>query len=199
MTDEMLPATTDTPRRREDIPEEADERLYQQAARGRIVALPLALGFISLGVLLLAAPSLDGVTITIPIVILLMTASLVLTNLFRFFASGRRERGLFFLALVLLLTGAVLAFMVNVDDALAWWPLIIVGMGLALIITFVVERQHERGLIGAGLVMIAAAGVALLVTHELVPQELVDILSDYWPLIIAFIGITLIPLAFRRG
>lgn len=178
------------------------EREYQQTARGRLTAFPLAVGFITLGVLLLLEGRIEGFDVTLPVAILIMAAALVLTHLFRFFISGRRERGLLFLALVILTLGGVLAlFSVAGDhfDPYEWWPLALVGTSAALFMTFVLERQHERGLVGLSILILVAAGVALLVTHEVISPKVTDQVADFWPLAIAFIGITLIPLTLRRS
>ncbi|MBZ0308258.1 MAG: hypothetical protein K8I82_19495 [Anaerolineae bacterium] len=181
--------------------EQAEEKTYRQAARGRIVTFPFALGLIVLGVLLLVAPEIEGFDVTLPVGVMVMVAAFVLTNLFRFFSSGRRERGLYFLALVLISFGVVLAVIVNIPDADAseWWPLVLVGISLSYFFTFIFERQHENGLVGVGLLVMIAAVVALMVTVGVIPQEVLDTAGDYWPLLIAFVGVTLIPLAFRQG
>lgn len=187
---------------RREAPEESADRPYRQAARGRLVALPFALGLITLGLLFLAAPQIDGFEVNLSVIALIMTAAFVLTNMFRFFASGRRERGLIFLALVILFLGAVFALMIVGGDELTaerWWPLTLVGVAMALFMTFIVERQHEAGLIGLGFMVLAAAGISFLVTLDIIPESLIDSISDYWPLIIAFMGITLVPLALRRS
>lgn len=181
--------------------EQAEEKTYRQAARGRIVTFPFALGLILLGVLLLVAPEIEGFDVNLPVALMVMVAAFVLTNLFRFFASGRRERGLYFLALVLISFGVVLAVIVNIPnaDASEWWPLVLVGISLSYFLTFIFERQHETGLVGVGLLVMIAAVAALMVTAGVIPQDILDTAKDYWPLLIAFLGVTLIPLAFRRG
>lgn len=178
-----------------------EEESYQQNASGRITALPLALGLIALGLLLLLQEQVEGFTVTLPVAALILIAALVLTNLFRFFASGRRERGLFFLALMALALGGMLALVSLAGETfqpVEWWPLTLIGTAGALLVTFIFEREHERGLLGLAILTLAAGGVALLVTLGTVPQELTDQTAKYFPLAIAFIGITLIPMALRR-
>src|SRR5690606_5780698 len=121
---------------------------------------------------------------------------------FRFFASGRRERGLFFLALVVLFFGGIVAAISVANttvDIHQNWPVVIVGLGVAFLITFAFERQHERGLLSLAGLMFLSSAVAFLVTLEIIPHDVIDTVADYWPLISAFIGITLIPLALRRS
>ena len=195
----ILPAVRPTqPRSLEDD----EDRAFQQTARGRITVFPFAIGLITLGALLLAEPRVEGFDVTPAIAALIIAASLVLTNIFRFFASGRRERGLLFIALAVLSLGAVLAFISLSGDSfevIDWWPLVLVGGAGALFLTWLFERQHERGLLGLAALFLLSAGVALTVTLEIIPQDTVDQVADYFPLLIAFIGLTLIPLALRRS
>ncbi len=167
----------------------------------RIAAFPFAVGLICLGILLLLAPYVEGLSITLPIATLIILASLVLTYLFRFFVSGRGERGLVFLALIILSLGGLIALFSLSGDQLTvkeWWPLTLFSVAASLCLTFVVEREHERGLLGLAVLFMVAGIVALSVTLEIIPQNLIASVADYFPLVIAFIGITMIPLALRR-
>ncbi len=181
---------------------QAETETYTQTARGRLTALPFGLGFIALGVLLLIEDQVTGLDMTPPIIGLMMGASLVLTFLFRFFASGRQERGLLFLAVSLLSLGGLgAAFSVAPDtfDLAEWYPLALVGVALALFLTYAFERQAERGLLGVGALFLVMASAAFLVTFEVIPQNVLDQIADYWPLLIALLGITLVPVALRRS
>lgn len=181
--------------------EQSEDKPYRQAARGRIVVLPFAMGLISLGILLLLEPQIEGFDVTFPIAILILLAAFVLTNLFRFFVSGRRERGLLFLALMILSFGGVLAA-ISVQgqqvDGIELLMFLLVGIAVSLLITYVAERQHDTGLVNLALLILLAASIALLVSQEIISQELMDTAADYFPLVIAFLGVTLVPLALRR-
>lgn len=169
---------------------------YTQNARGRITAMPFAASLILLGGLLLAQNYLENLAISWPIAVLMLTVGLSLTYVFRFFISGRRERGTFFLALTLLSVGialGVLVLMANSFPADEWWPLCIVAVGAATCLTWGLEREHERGLLGVGLLLLLSGSVALAVTLGAVPQTVLDHAADYFPLVLVFIGITLIP------
>lgn len=175
------------------------ENTYTQNAQGRFIALPFALGLVALGGLLLVEDQIEGFSVTPVVAALLLISALVLTNLFRFFASGRRERGLFFLALMTMGIGAALAVM-NVQslEVTEWYPLTMFGIALAFFITFIFERQHERGLLGLTILFAEAGAIGLLVTQGGISDDILEQTADYFPLIIAVIGITLIPLALRR-
>lgn len=180
--------------------EQAVSASYQQTARGRIVALPFAVGLMTLGVLLLVAPYVEGLDITAPIAALILIASLVLSNLFRFFIGGRRERGQLFLAvLTLSFGGAIAVISLGGLEAYTWWPLTLLGTALALTITYLADIQRDMRLLGLAGLTLLAGSVALLVTLEVLPASLMDALADFWPLLIALLGVTLIPLALRRS
>lgn len=194
MTDKSLTTLSQSP-------EQDSSETYTQLASGRIAAFPLAIGLIALGALLLLAPFLDGFSVTVPNALVIMLASLLLTYLFRFFVSGRQERGLIFLAMLLFSLGAVLAlFSLNGENLPVeqWWPLLILGFAMSLGVTFALEREHERGLLSLAIVFGVAGLVALSVTLEVIPAQTIELVADYFPLVIAFIGITLIPLGLRR-
>jgi|GEM_PF-7124802 len=205
MTDQQLPSedipASNLPAKRQpDAPRGLQqENTYTQNARGRITVLPFSLGLIALGGLLLIQEQIEGFDVTPIVAGVILTATLVLTNLFRFFASGRQERGLFFLALLMMAFGGVLA-VINILtlDIDTWYPLLFFGIAAASLGTFIFERQHERALVGLA-VLCSIAGIAGLSTsQDILEQDILDQAADYFPLIIAIIGVTLIPLALRR-
>lgn len=183
------------------LPESSEEQVYQQAVRDRISVLPLALGFIVLGILLLLRNQVEGLEITLPAALLILLAAFVLTSLFRFFTSRRQERGLFFLALLGLLLGGVLA-LVNVlgleVESLLWTPILLGSLGTATVLTALLARGRDAQMLRLGMLLLLGTGIALLVTQEIIPSTWVDSVVDYFPLLIAFVGVLLVPLALRR-
>ena len=64
---------------------------------------------------------------------------------------------------------------------------------------FLFERSHQAGLVFPGIILLFTAGVAFLITLEIIDDDAQDIIADYWPLLLAFIGITLLlPSALTR-
>ncbi|MFP4322007.1 MAG: hypothetical protein ACLFTK_06095 [Anaerolineales bacterium] len=182
--------------------QQAESETYTQTARGRIIALPFALGFILLGGLLLAENQLTSFEVTPAIAGLILGAGLVLTFLFRFFASRRQERGLLFLALSLLGIAAVVGLFSiapSTFNLAEWYPLLFLSISLALVVTFLLDRQSERGILGVAALFVVMGGAAFLVSFDIIPQDILQQIADYWPLLIALLGITLVPVALRRS
>lgn len=184
-------------------PQEFTPEFVRQQRSGRLAIFPLAMGLIGLGMLMVAStagwiPSLD---VTAPSAIVILLGALTLTFVFRFFLSGRRERGLFFIALVMMMWGLVIAL-----DTLSggnfpldeYYPLFLGGVGIAFFFTFLFERTHQVGLILPGVTLIFASGVALSVTRDLLSEDFRNLITDYYPLIFTLIGLTLLPVALRR-
>lgn len=172
----------------------------RQKRSNRLAIFPLAMGFITLGGLLLAEDRIEELEVTLPAAIVIIVGALVLTYIFRFFTSGRRERGLFFLATVMMVWGIVIALTVlNRDEfeIAEFWPLILAGIGVAFFFTFLLERTHQVGLVFPGIILMFASAVAFAVTLEVINQSMLDTIADYWPLVIAFVGLTLLPTALQ--
>ncbi|NJL93830.1 MAG: hypothetical protein HC915_08900 [Anaerolineae bacterium] len=179
---------------------QTEDKPYAQAARGRLAVLPFSLGLIGLGAFLLARPEIEGVNLNAQTLGVLFGAVWVLSTLLRFFATGRRERGLLYLALILLSIGGLFGAAVVSDGALdltAWWPLLLLSAALSLVVTFILERQHEAGLLTLALFLGVSGGSALLVTQDVLQVDFLERLEDYFPLLIALGGVLLIPLAMR--
>lgn len=180
--------------------EELPPEMVRQQVGSRWTILPLAFGFIGAGALLLAGNLNEDIEVNAGAGLIIILGTLVLTNFFRFFESGRRDRGLFFVAIVLLLWG-VLVGMDNITNdrfrIADYWTLLGAGVGFAFIITFLFERTHQVGLIFPGILLIVASGVGVMVTQELISQSFQDFLVDYMMLIVAFVGLSLIPVALQ--
>ncbi len=203
---------TETRRRRVRQPSErtAEERdrvreiqpeLIRQQRPGRLAIAPLAFGLIGLGGLLLAENFVEELEITAGAAIIILLGSFVLTTVFRFFESGRRQRGLFFVGNVLLIWGGVVALNVLREDKFPldeFWPLTIAGVGAAFFITFLFERNHQAGLVFPGIILMFASGIAFLVTLDVIGPDLTDGVKDFWPLIVAVVGLLLFPAAFQK-
>ncbi len=180
---------------------EIQPELIRQQRPGRLAIAPLAFGLIGLGSLLLAENFMEELEITAGAAITILLGSFVLTTVFRFFESGRRQRGLFFVGVVLLIWGGVVALNVLRDDKFPldeFWPLTIAGVGAAFFITFLFERNHQAGLVFPGIILMFASGIAFLVTLDVIGPDLTDGVKDFWPLMVAVVGLLLFPAAFQK-
>lgn len=198
MTDEMLNPNlnADDTEAEADLPRAARAQQFRQTRRAQVSTTLPALLMIILGVLYLLNPA----ELTPSLALALGVGALGLSLIARFLLNARRERGLFFFGLVILGWIGVLAVLVARDIALTQgWPLLIVIIGLAALLTFLFERNHERGLIVPGILLIAGGGLALLFTLRLVPNDTLRIVAAYWPLIFVVLALALLPRTFRES
>jgi hypothetical protein len=184
----------------DDVDADADLSRPSRAMQFRIqrrsqvsTAIP-ALVLIALGVVYLIKPS----ELTYPLAIGVGVGALGLSLAMRFLLNARRERGLFFIGTLLLLwLGLVaLANSGNVEIGQTW-PLAVSAVGLAMLLSFVFERTHDRGLLLPGLVLIVAGGVALLFTMGALPGNLLTGVALYWPVLLLVVALAILPRAIR--
>lgn len=188
------------PGRANGAPQMISSRSRQKSAN-RLAIFPLAMGFIGLGLLLLAEDYVEELTVSSGASVIILIGSLVLTYIFRFFTSGRRERGLFFLAVVTTAWGSLLALTIVDGESFPFdefWPLLLAGVGVAFFLTFLFERSHQIGLVFPGVILMFASGIAFLVTLDVIDAEMQSTIADYWPLLLAFLGLTLLPSALQE-
>lgn len=178
---------------------------FRRRLRTQIAMLPLALALISLGAFLSARafgveglPEIDDLTLALG-----FGGVLAFTAVFHALIFGRRERGLLFLGLLPLVTAgliyALVTFVEDEPDAAEWWPLLLAALGVTFLLTFALERGHDVRLILLGVLTLVAAGTAYTITSGLIERDWLDRAGEYWPLLLAALGIGLLPLAFRRA
>jgi hypothetical protein len=153
-----------------------------------------ALLLIVAGVALIARPDILNRAWIVPAVLGAIAVSLLL----RFVFNGRRERGLFFLTvLLLLLMGLGAAAASNLIDVALGWPLIILAPGLAILLTFILERNHDRALVLPGLMLMVAGGVLLPFTSGLIDPGILSVVALYWPVLLLLLALAFLPRAIR--
>jgi hypothetical protein len=156
-------------------------------------ALP-ALIMIGLGLFLLVKP----IELTPPITLAILLGALGTALAIRFLLNARRERGLFFIgALILLAIGLVAAAIYSEIDLGQIWPLSVSVIGLAMIVTFVFERSHDRGLLLPGLMLIVAGAVAVPFTMGIFPSSILSGVALYWPVLLLLVALAALPRAVR--
>ncbi len=62
----------------------------------------------------------------------------------------------------------------------------------------VAAQRTDVRLVLASILTLVAGATAYLVTSGRVDDQVLDRAADYWPLLLAVIGVGLLPLAFRR-
>jgi len=179
-------------------------QIFRRRLQNQISMLPLALFLLALGAYLIAryedvADLPDLSTWNLVEIGILAGA---FTCIFHALLSGRRERGLLFLGLWVWITaGMVFVVIYGVDssfDMTEWWPLLLWSLGLALVITYLIERTHDVRLVLLSVVILVAGGTAYWVTSGQIGKSSLDKAAKYWPLLLSVIGVGLLPLAFRR-
>ncbi len=126
---------------------------------------------------------------------------LMVILLARWLSAGRWGRGLLFIALSLLLTGAATFVLTqtNVLSLSQGWPLVLIAPGLAFIMTSFLAQPQDRRLILPGVLFIAAGAVGFVVTDGLLNTDLLNFAGTLWPAVLAIIaGLWLLPLVFRQ-
>lgn len=178
---------------------------FRRRLRHQIGMLPLALLLIALGAYLLAR---EHDLADVPDLSTLALAELTIlgvgfTFIFHALLFGRRERGLLFLGLYVWITAGVIgviAYGIDLQpDAREWWPALLWSLGLTLLVTFLLERAHDARLVLLAVLVTVAGGAAYWVTSGEADAQLLDDVADYWPLLLAVLGVGLLPAAFRRG
>ena len=176
---------------------------FRRGLRNQVGMLPLALYGLALGGYLVARgqdvaglPDLSGQA-----VLGISVLALAFTAIFHSLLSGRRERGLLFVGVYIWVTVGVGAGIVyGLDrtlDMQEWWPLLVWSLGLALVITALIERTHDSRLLLFGTFALVAGLAAYGVSSGQIHGQWFDRAADYWPVLFAIVGLGLLPSAFR--
>ncbi len=156
-------------------------------------AIP-ALLLIAIGILYLVRPA----GLTGPAALGIGLGAIALSLITRFLLNTRRERGLFFVGTLLLLWGAfAAAVLTRLIDFLEMWPLLVIAVGAAMVVTFVFERSHDRGLLFPAGLLIVAGGVALPFTMDYLSSSVLAGIARYWPVFFLLMALALLPRAIH--
>lgn len=167
---------------------------FRTQRRAQYSALFPALLLVAAGVLLLVRPDV----IARRLVIGGALAGLLLSLFLRFLFNGRRERGLFFVtATALMIMGLFVLIDQQVLDPVQNWPLFVMAPGLAMLLTMILERSHDRGLLLPGLILIVAGGTMFLFTANYLDSSILPSIAAYWPALLLLAALAILPRAIR--
>jgi len=188
-----------------DIEADSDLSRPARAAQFRVqrrtqisTAIP-ALLLIALGIVyLIDLLSPEALALTRPLAVGIGVTALGGSLVLRFLLNGRRERGLFFIGAVILLWIGLGAASLSGDLAIEQaWPLAISAIGVGMIITYLFERSHDRGLLMPALIVILFGALILPFTLGMLPPDIMSLVALYWPVVLIILAMALLPRAIR--
>ncbi len=169
--------------------------------RGQLASLVPAVFLILVGVWLTFSLTTTKTLPDTGLLVLVIAGGFTLTFLFRWLSSGRWARGSLFFALALLLCGIVAAFLLQstTPGIAGGWPLLIVALGTAIILTALFSQPVERRLILPGILLIAAGIAGLVISLNLLSGDFVATAASLWPVAIVIMAVIwLLPVIFRQ-
>ncbi len=155
---------------------------------------------IALGVIFLW-PLLSGGFILVPAAILAITAlGIALGLVAHWAASGRQARGALFVALMIVLWGGLTAIFAlePSSDVARGWPLYVITLGFAALLTFLGDRWRDRRMLAPGIILTTAGLIGLAITTGQVSTDFLDLARQAAPWVLIALALGLLPLAFRR-
>lgn len=171
--------------------------------RGQVASVLPALLLIGIGAWLTfvtttadtALPVLDGAT-----VLVLLVGVVGVALLAHWWASRRWARGNFFISLSLVFVSLVAFFLLQPNQLglQEGWPLLFSGLGLAMMFTGLLTQPRSGGLAANGLLVIILGAVATTVTARLLPEQVLSMAADIWPVAIVILVIMLLVPVIRR-
>ena len=115
-------------------------------------------------------------------------------------AWGKANKGVVFPGTILLLVGIFFSLWQNgyIPRGMgSAWPVFVVIVGIAFIVLYVCERR-ERGNLIPGVILLFVGGIFLVDNYVLLPWEPWKLISKSWPLILVFIGVSMMLKEQRR-
>jgi hypothetical protein len=116
-------------------------------------------------------------------------------------ASGRWARGALFFALLLLLTGLTMVYLMqpSAPGLVQGWPLLLVAAGVAVLLAGLMGQPVERRMLLPALAFVVAGFVALAWATGAISSTLMSAAASFWPVIALLIAtIWLLPVVFRQ-
>jgi hypothetical protein len=170
-------------------------RVQRRSQFSMTIPALLLIGIGALYVASLVAP--ESIQLTPLMAFASAIGAVALGLLARFLINGRKETGVLFISLVLVLWIALGALSVTgLIDMMVNWPLAISAVGVAIIIMMVFIP--ERGLLLPGLSLIVAGVTLLMFTTGTVDVASVATIAQYWPALLIIVALVFLPSAFRN-
>lgn len=169
--------------------------------RGQLASVVPALLLIGIGGYLTFALTISNMAIDPMIIVAILVAGVGLMLLAQWLSSSRWAMGNFFFAMLLLLGGGTLAYLLLPTNLnlMQGWPLLITALGTSLVLTDLFVPSGRR-LWFLGLLLAIASLAALSISMNLIPANIASIFGSIWPIpLLLLVVILLVPLFRRRS
>jgi hypothetical protein len=169
--------------------------------RGQLASVVPALVLMGVGAWLTFSLTIQRELPDTGLLLAVAASGIVLILLARWLSSGRWARGTLLFALIVVFSGAVLAFLflqpgLGVGKG---WPLIVTATGIAVCVSAFLSQPVERQLVMPGLILIVAGLAGLVITLGLLNGTALTLVASLWPVAVAVVVILwLIPVIFRQ-
>jgi hypothetical protein len=158
--------------------------------RGRLDSVVPALALIGIGAWLTFTLTTGAGAPSPALLALVLCGGLGAALMVHWLVSGRWALGALFFALLILLAGGIITFVLIQGTLPADWPLLFIGPALAFFITGIIAREGK--LLLPGILLAVASLAALVVTNRLLSQATITLLTGLWPLALVIIAVLLL-------
>jgi len=137
-----------------------------------------------------------------PALMAAVAASGIAVTLFvRWLSSGRWARGSLFFALLLLLSGLTLIYLMQPASMgiVEGWPLLLVAVGVAFLLAGLMALPVDRRVLLPALAFVVAGGTALALTTGVIGSTVMTLAASLWPVVVVVLAaIWILPMVFRQ-
>lgn len=167
--------------------------------RGQLASVVPALLLIGIGGYLTFALTISNTAPEPFLILAILVAGFGLTLLAQWLSSARWAMGNFFFAMLLLLGGGTLAYLLMPTNLnlLQGWPLLITAFGTSLVLTDLFVPSGRR-LWFLGLLLAIAGLAGLSITMNLITGNFAQILGLIWPIPVILLLLVMLAPLFRR-
>jgi len=169
--------------------------------RGNFASVVPALLLILMGVWLTFTLTTSQTPLDSGLVAAVAAGALAVILFVQWLSSGRWARGALLFALLLLLAGITLIYLLQptAPGLLRGWPLMVVAAGAAFLLSGLLAQPVDRRVVFPALALVFAGLVALAVTMEAISSTLLLTAASAWPVVlVVVVAIWLLPALFRQ-
>jgi hypothetical protein len=135
------------------------------------------------------------------LIVVVAAGGVAVTLLVRWLSSGRWARGTLFFALLPLLAGLTIVYLIqpSTPGLAQGWPVLLVVVGVAFLLAGLMGQPVDRRMLLPALAFAIAGFAALALTTGVISRALVSTAALWWPVIaLVILVIWLLPVVFRQ-